>query len=82
MEFAPNVHRIPDVTEETLREVVRCTQDGITINTFILDSQAHTGEFMRRIARINHGRAFFGSVQEVGRYVLLDYVNHKRRTIR
>ena len=76
------LHRIPDVTEETLREVVRCTQDGITINTFILDSHPHTGEFMRRIARINHGRAFFGSAQEVGRYVLLDYVNHKRRTIR
>ena len=76
------LRRIPDVTEETLREVVRCTQDGITLNTFILDSHPHTGEFMRRIARINHGRAFFGSAQEVGRYVLLDYMNGKRRTIR
>lgn len=76
------LRRIPDVAEETLREVARCTQDGITLNTFILDSHPHTGEFMRRIARINRGRAFFGSAQEIGRYVLLDYVHNKRRALR
>jgi uncharacterized protein with von Willebrand factor type A (vWA) domain len=76
------LRRIPDVAEETLREVVRCTQDRITLNTFILDSHAHSGEFVRKIARINHGRAFFGSAQDIGRYVLLDYVNGKRQTVR
>jgi len=74
--------RIPDVTEETLREVMRCTQDRITLNTFILDSHPHTGELMRNMARINRGRAFFGSAQDIGKYVLLDYVHNKQHTIR
>ncbi|RLT26061.1 MAG: VWA domain-containing protein [Chloroflexi bacterium] len=73
--------RIPDVTEETLREVMRCTQDRITLNTFILDSHPATGDLMRNMARINRGRAFFGSAQDIGKYVLLDYVHNKKHTV-
>jgi uncharacterized protein with von Willebrand factor type A (vWA) domain len=73
--------RLPGVLQETLREVLRCTKEDITINTFILDSSPHVGEFLRTMAKINRGRAFFGSAQELGKYILLDYVNNKRARI-
>jgi uncharacterized protein with von Willebrand factor type A (vWA) domain len=73
--------RLPGVLQETLREVVRCTKEDITINTFILDSSPHVGDFLRTMAKINRGRAFFGSAQELGKYILLDYVNNKRARI-
>jgi uncharacterized protein with von Willebrand factor type A (vWA) domain len=73
--------RLPGVLQETLREVLRCTKEDITINTFILDSSPHVGDFLRTMAKINRGRAFFGSAQELGKYILLDYVNNKRARI-
>ena len=38
----------PRTFQETLREVVRCTRDGITINTFMLERVAVHGEVRQR----------------------------------
>ena len=74
--------RLPGALQETLREVVRCTKDYITINTFVLDSHPHMGDFLRTMAKINKGRVFFGSASELGQYILLDYVNNKKTLIK
>ncbi|MSQ23250.1 MAG: VWA domain-containing protein [Chloroflexi bacterium] len=74
--------RAPRAMEETLREVVRCTKDKITINTFMMERQRGSSEFVRTMARLNQGRAFFASPDEIGEYILLDYVNNKRRMVR
>ena len=74
--------RLPGALQETLREVVRCTKDDITINTFVLDSHPHMGDFLRTMAKINKGRVFFGSASELGQYILLDYVNNKKTLIK
>ena len=74
--------RLPGALQETLREVVRCTKDEITINTFVLDSHPHMGDFLKTMAKINKGRVFFGSAGELGQYILLDYVNNKKTLIK
>ena len=74
--------RLPGALQETLREVVRCTKDDITINTFVLDSHPHMGDFLKTMAKINKGRVFFGSAGELGQYILLDYVNNKKTLIK
>lgn len=74
--------RLPGVLEETLREVVRCTKDDITINTFILNHHPYPLEFMRLVAKVNRGRAFFTTPSRLGEYILLDYVNQKRKSVR
>ena len=74
--------RAPRAMEETLREVVRCTKDGIVINTFMMERERHLSEFVRTMARVNQGRAFFTSPSKLGEYILLDYVNNKRRLVR
>lgn len=67
--------------QETLKEVRRCTQEGITINTFMLESSAYLMDFVDRMMRINKGRAFYSSPQSLGQYVLVDYVSNRKQRI-
>ncbi len=73
--------RAPRAMEETLREVLRCTKDRIVINTFMMERERNLSEFVRTMTRVNQGRAFFTSPSKLGEYILLDYVNSKRRVI-
>lgn len=68
--------------EETLKEVQRCTRDGITINTFMLERSPWLASFVEQMARINHGRAFFAAPDRLGEYLVVDYVSARRRAIR
>ncbi|MEA2639579.1 MAG: hypothetical protein QOF51_973 [Chloroflexota bacterium] len=72
----------PRAIEETLREVVRCTRDGILINTFMMERDRSLTEFVGMMARINRGRAFYATPSHLGEYVLVDYVNNKRKLVR
>lgn len=65
--------------EATLTEVVRCTRDDITINTFMLDATPALRHFVERITEINGGRAFFTTPETLGEFVLVDFLEHKRR---
>ncbi len=67
-----------ETIQETLREVQRCTRDGITINTFMLERSSWLTAFVEEMARINHGRAFFSTPERLGEYLLVDYVRSKR----
>jgi uncharacterized protein with von Willebrand factor type A (vWA) domain len=62
---------------ETLREVARCTRQGITINTFMLERSRALTEFVERMTRLNRGRAFYASPEQLGEYVLVDYVSRR-----
>jgi uncharacterized protein with von Willebrand factor type A (vWA) domain len=67
--------------EETLREVVRCTREQITINTFMLARGHYLVDFVNQMSKINTGRAFYVEPERLGEYVLVDYVGHKRRRV-
>ena len=65
----------------TLRAVKTCTRRGIAINTFMLDADRYLKAFMDAIARINGGRVFYTSPERLGEYILVDYVQRKRRRL-
>jgi uncharacterized protein with von Willebrand factor type A (vWA) domain len=67
--------------QETLREVQRCTRDGITINTFMLERSRALAEFVALITRMNRGRAFYATPERLGEYVLVDFVSRRTRTV-
>ena len=62
---------------ETLKEVVRCTREGIVINTFMLEQSPALGAFVEHLTKLNRGRAFHADPQELGEYVLVDYVGRR-----
>ena len=63
--------------QETLREVQRCTRDGITINTFMLERSRALAEFVALVTRLNRGRAFYATPEHLGEYVLVDFVSRR-----
>ena len=68
--------------EVTLREVMRCTREGIRINTFVLDATASLAAFIDTMTSINRGRAFHTTNDELGGFVLVDFVERRRRMAR
>ena len=72
---------VPATVDATLREVNRCTRDGIRINTFVLDANSFLRNFVDTLTKLNGGRAFFTTNDALGDYVLHDFVEH-RRTLR
>jgi uncharacterized protein with von Willebrand factor type A (vWA) domain len=68
----------PRTIEMTLREVQRCTKDGIRINTFMLEDNFYLREFVERMMKMNRGRAFFTTPETLGDYVLVDFLDQKR----
>jgi uncharacterized protein with von Willebrand factor type A (vWA) domain len=67
--------------QETLREVQRCTKEGITINTFMLERSRALAEFVALVTRLNRGRAFYATPEHLGEYVLVDFVSRRTRRV-
>jgi uncharacterized protein with von Willebrand factor type A (vWA) domain len=68
--------------QETLREVQRCTKQGITINTFMLERSRALAEFVAHMTRMNRGRAFYATPERLGEYVLVDFVGRRTKRVR
>ncbi len=66
---------------ETLREVQRCTKDGITINTFMLERSRALAEFVAHMTKLNRGRAFYATPERLGEYVLVDFVGRRTKRV-
>ena len=71
----------PRIIAETFAEVANCRKAGIMINTFMLARDYELVSFVRRVASICHGKAYFTTPHTLGQYVLMDYMNKKTRTV-
>lgn len=65
--------------QETLKEAERVTRKGITINTFMLDDSPPLRAFVDTMTRLNRGRALYTRPDNLGEYMLVDYLARKRR---
>jgi len=66
---------------QTLREARRCARDNITINVFMLWDDPYLKHFVNQMATVNKGRAFYSSPDDLGEYILIDYLNHKQKRV-
>jgi uncharacterized protein with von Willebrand factor type A (vWA) domain len=71
-----------ETVELTLREVMRCTREGVRINTFMLDATSYLTAFIEKITKMNGGRAFFTTNETLGDYVLVDFVEQRRKLLK
>lgn len=67
-----------DEMEEVLREVGRCTKDGIVVNTFMLEDEPALTTFVKTMTKINNGRVFFADPDRLGEYLIVDYVKNRK----
>jgi uncharacterized protein with von Willebrand factor type A (vWA) domain len=73
---------VQETVDATLHEVVRCTREGIRINTFMLDANSYLQSFIERLTEMNRGRAFFTTPENLGDYVLVDFIEQKKQMMR
>ena len=71
----------PWVISETFAEVATCRKAGIMINTFMLARDYELVSFVKRVTAICHGKAYFTTPHTLGRYVLMDFLDKKTRTV-
>jgi Ca-activated chloride channel family protein len=71
----------PFIVAETCAEVAACRKGGIMINTFMLARDYDLVSFVRRVAQISRGKAYFTTPYTLGQYVLMDYMDKKTKTI-
>ena len=67
--------------QETLREVEKVTKRGVTINTFMLDDSPSLRSFVDKMTKLNRGRAFYTRPDNLGEYLLVDYVAKQKKKI-
>jgi uncharacterized protein with von Willebrand factor type A (vWA) domain len=63
----------------TLAQVDRMTRRGAAINVFALDDDPRLMTFVQEVARRNGGRVLAPSPERLGRYVVTDYLDRRRR---
>ena len=70
-----------ETVDATMKEVLRCTRDDIRINTFMLDPNGSLRRFVEQMTELNGGRAFFTTPESLGDYLLVDFVEHRRKLV-
>ena len=71
----------PLVVSETLEEVARCKRSNIMINTFMLAKDYDLVRFVHQVSEMCRGKAYFTTPDTLGEYLLMDYMQHKSKTI-
>jgi Ca-activated chloride channel family protein len=71
----------PLVVAETLDEVNRCKRSNVIINTFMLASDFGLMQFVQKVTQMCRGKAYFTTPETLGEYLLMDYMQHKVRTV-
>lgn len=71
----------PLAEKQALLEAQRCTKDGIVINTFMLDDDQWMLAFVDQLSKINRGRMFYADKDNLGEYLLFDYLSSKRKFV-
>ncbi|MFE9205566.1 VWA domain-containing protein [Micromonospora sp. NPDC007230] len=72
---------LPETIEATIREVDRLTRYGATLNLFMLGDDPGLRRFVDAVARRSRGRMFTPDLDDLGEYVVSDYLRarHGRR---
>ena len=71
----------PWILKETFREVTECRRSGILINTFMLARDYDLVAFVQKVSEICRGKAYFTTPMTLGRYLLMDFMTKRVRTV-
>ncbi|MCC6781193.1 MAG: VWA domain-containing protein [Hyphomicrobiales bacterium] len=66
----------------TLAEAEQCRRQKIVITTFMIATDGLLQEFVDQLTKINRGRAYFASPDNLGEFLLADYIRNRRSRVR
>ncbi len=71
----------PRIVNKTLDEAVACRRDNIVISTFMVAQDPWLVEFVEELTKANKGRAYFTGLGKLGEFVLVDYIQNRRKKV-
>jgi Ca-activated chloride channel family protein len=71
----------PTILKATFREVANCRRAGIMINTFMLARDRSLVDFVKQVAQICKGKAYFTNTMTLGQFILMDFMKRKTRRV-
>jgi Ca-activated chloride channel family protein len=69
----------PRIVNKTLDEAVQCRREQITISTFMVAQDPLLVEFVEELTKVNRGRAYYTSVDNLGDFIFVDYIRNRRK---
>ncbi|MEL7060458.1 MAG: VWA domain-containing protein [Acidobacteriota bacterium] len=70
------------IVNRTLEEADQCRRQKIIVTTFMIASDPTLQEFVQRLTQTNRGRAYFASPDNLGEFILADYIRNRRKRVR
>ncbi len=67
----------PKILQATFREVAHCRRTGVMINTFMLARDRLLVDFVKQVAQICRGKAYFTNTMTLGQFILMDFLRRK-----
>ena len=71
----------PLVVSQTLEEVSKCKRAGVLINTFMLASDYGLVQFVQKVTQMCRGKAYFTTPENLGNYLLMDFMSRRMKTV-
>jgi len=71
----------PKIVAMTLEEAAHCRRNRIVITTFMLTDDPTLVAFVDKLTKVNRGRAFYSTPDDLGNAVFVDYLKNRRRKI-
>ncbi len=69
------------ILSRTLAIAGNCRKLGIPVTTFMIAQDAYLVQFVDQFTKVNNGKAFYSSLQNLGEFIFMDY-NHSKRNKR
>jgi Ca-activated chloride channel family protein len=70
------------IVNKTLEEADLCRRQKIVITTFMIASDRWLQQFVEQLTQVNRGRAYFASPDNLGEFILADYIRNRRQRVR
>jgi uncharacterized protein with von Willebrand factor type A (vWA) domain len=68
----------PKIVGRTLEAAAACRRNKIVVTTFMLTEDPTLVDFVNKLTRINRGRAYFASPDDLGNSVFVDYLRNRK----
>ena len=69
----------PKIINKTLDEAVALRREKIPITTFMIAQDPYLVNFVEDLTKTNQGRAYYSGLNDLGQFVLVDYVRNRRK---
>ncbi len=72
----------PEIVKRTLDEAILCRKKGIHLTTFMITDDPYLKNFIEKLTRVSKGKAFYSSLNNLGKFVLQDFMKRKKKFLR